>query len=76
MQPTPQQLSGGSKFSSKTLIGNWYEEVAVNEAKLQDFKLKSTAGDSGLRKLQSKLAKCTVRVRYMLSNMSDFENYF
>ena len=62
MQATPQQLSAGSKFSSSTLIGNWFEEVSVNEAKLRDFKQRSLTGDSALRKLQTKLAKCTAKV--------------
>ena len=31
MNFTPQQLSGGSKYSHKTRIGNWYEDLEEKE---------------------------------------------
>lgn len=58
----PQQLNGGPKYSSRTLIGNWSEEVALNKAKLDDFHHRSASGSSNLRKLQNKIAKCTQKV--------------
>jgi len=58
----PQQLSGGPKYSSKTLIGNWSEEISLEKAKIDDFKHKISSGSSNLRKLQTKIAKCTAKV--------------
>jgi hypothetical protein len=28
---TPQQLAGGPKFSSKTRVGNWSEDIVIDE---------------------------------------------
>lgn len=33
MQFTPQQLQGGTKYSHKTRIGNWYEDMEFDETK-------------------------------------------
>jgi len=34
---TTQQLQGGGKYSVKTLIGNWYEDVIMDETKFKDY---------------------------------------
>ncbi len=65
MQFAPQQLNGGPKYSASTRIGNWYEEIAIEEAKLNDFKQKSQNGNSKLRNLQSKISKCTQKVAFI-----------
>lgn len=57
MQFTPQQLAGGPKFSSSTRIGNWQEELAIQESKLKSFQKRTTSGSSSLRKQQLKLTK-------------------
>jgi Ca2+-binding EF-hand superfamily protein len=57
MQFTPQQLSGGPRFGSRTKIGNWYEEVALEESKLEQFQKRAASGTSSLRRQQSKIAK-------------------
>lgn len=31
MNFTPQQLSGGGKYSHKTRVGNWYEDFEERE---------------------------------------------
>ena len=31
MQFTPQQLAGGLRYGSKTRIGNWHEDVVLEE---------------------------------------------
>ena len=49
----PQQLSGGPKYSSCTLIG---------KAKLDGFKHRIASGSSNLSKLQNKISKCTQKV--------------
>lgn len=33
MQFTPQQLSGGPKFSHTTRVGNWYEDQEQDDIK-------------------------------------------
>ena len=33
MQFTPQQFSGGPKYSHKTKIGNWLEDLELEEIK-------------------------------------------
>ena len=58
----PQQLSGGPKYSARTLIGNWSEEISLNKAKLDDFKERTASGSSNLKKLQNKITKCTAKV--------------
>lgn len=58
MQFTPQQMNGGPKFSSTTRIGNWFEEIALEEVKLTEFKTKSAGGKLFLRRQQAKLDKC------------------
>lgn len=58
MNATPQQVSGGSKYSNKTLLGNWSEELAVGESKLQGFKKRSESGSLALRKQELKIARC------------------
>lgn len=67
MQFTPQQLAGGAKFSSVTRIGNWQEEIALEEAKQDNFKKRSTAGNLSLRKLEQKFSVCTEIVPHSFS---------
>jgi Ca2+-binding EF-hand superfamily protein len=57
MQFTPQQLSGGPRFAPRTKIGNWYEEIALEESKLEQFQKRAASGTSSLRRQQSKIAK-------------------
>lgn len=40
---TTQQLQGGGKYSVKTKIGNWYEDMVMDETKFKDYiRLKET----------------------------------
>eukprot|EP01038_Epipyxis_sp_PR26KG_P007618 gene7618-10372_t len=55
MQFTPQQLAGGPRYSSSTKIGNWYEELALDSAKVSNFRSKSNNGNLSLRKLEHKI---------------------
>ena len=34
---TTQQLQGGGKYSVKTKIGNWYEDMVMDETKFKDY---------------------------------------
>lgn len=46
------------KFSSKTLIGNWKEEVALEEAKAEAFRQRTNDGSGNWKKLQFKMQRC------------------
>lgn len=67
MQFTPQQLAGGAKFSSVTRIGNWQEEIALEESKIENFKKRSAAGSLSLRKLENKTTACNELVPFTFS---------
>jgi Ca2+-binding EF-hand superfamily protein len=67
MNATGQQMSGGAKYGSSTRIGNWYEEISLSEAKVADFKKRSDSGSLNLRKLKSKISKCTQTVPHTFS---------
>jgi hypothetical protein len=44
MQFTPQQLTGGPKYQHKCRIGNWSEDLELEEIKLKDFLKKKETG--------------------------------
>lgn len=44
MQFTPQQLTGGPKFHHHTRIGNWSEDIELEEIKLKDYLKKKETG--------------------------------
>jgi len=44
MQFTPQQLTGGPKFQHKVRIGNWSEDLELEEIKLKDYLKKKETG--------------------------------
>ncbi len=58
MKATPQQVSGGSLYSYRTRLGNWQEEIAIGEAKLENFRTRSETGNLALRKQEIKFQRC------------------
>ena len=38
MQFTPQQLAGAQRYGNKTRIGNWFEDLCIEESKRNEFK--------------------------------------
>lgn len=44
MQFTPQQLTGGPRFNHRTKIGNWSEDLELEEIRLKDFLKKKENG--------------------------------
>ena len=44
MQFTPQQLAGGGRYSSKTKIGNWSEDLSLQEVRLAEYLKRKNAG--------------------------------
>lgn len=67
MQFTPQQLAGGPKFSPVTRIGNWLEELSLEEAKVSNFQTRSSNGNLALRKMEIKIAVCSEIVPHTYS---------
>lgn len=67
MQFTPQQLAGGPKYSPVTRIGNWQEEIALEESKIDNFKKRSAAGSLSLKKMESKISSCSEIVPHSFS---------
>jgi len=44
MQFTPQQLAGAGRYSAKTRIGNWHEDVQLEETKFADYSTRKAKG--------------------------------
>ena len=44
MQFTPQQLAGGGRYSSKTKIGNWSEDLSLQDVRLAEYLKRKAAG--------------------------------
>lgn len=44
MQFTPQQLTGGPKFHHRVRIGNWSEDLELDDIKLKDYLMKKETG--------------------------------
>lgn len=44
MQFTPQQLTGGPKYQHRTRIGNWSEDLELEEIRLKDYMKKKETG--------------------------------
>lgn len=58
MQFTPQQLTGGPKFNHKTRIGNWSEDLELEEIKLKDYLKKKETGSLIVTAKQQQLESC------------------
>lgn len=57
MQFTPQQLTGGAKFGSSCRIGNWSEDIELEEIKLKDYLKKKERGQLVVLEKQAKLER-------------------
>jgi hypothetical protein len=61
---TNQQLQGGLRFKSSTRIGNWTEDVFLEEAMLREYHAKKTAGslksDQLAQRKDTALAPCSL----------------
>jgi hypothetical protein len=69
MQFTPQQLTGGPKFQSKVRIGNWSEDLELEEIKLKDYLKKKETGSLLVNAKQKQLEECLMEAQ--LSDTSD-----
>jgi hypothetical protein len=55
MQFTPQQLTGGPKYQHKVRIGNWSEDLELEEIKLKDYLKKKEQGSLLVNSKQKQL---------------------
>eukprot|EP00607_Mallomonas_marina_P006877 CAMPEP_0182427246 /NCGR_PEP_ID=MMETSP1167-20130531/16262_1 /TAXON_ID=2988 /ORGANISM="Mallomonas Sp, Strain CCMP3275" /LENGTH=504 /DNA_ID=CAMNT_0024609353 /DNA_START=69 /DNA_END=1583 /DNA_ORIENTATION=- len=67
MQFTPQQIAGGPRFSAATRIGNWYEDISLENAKVNEFQGRAKSGSLQVKKLRDKIAKCSQQVPHTFS---------
>lgn len=51
-------MRGGGRYKNHTRIGNWFEEIAVEESKQSDFQRKVSNGNLLLRNHQAKKSQC------------------
>ncbi|OQS07511.1 hypothetical protein THRCLA_00482 [Thraustotheca clavata] len=61
MQFTPQQLVGAGRYSATTRIGNWNEDLMLEEARMKDYRLQKQKGGLGTAHRQ-KMEQANVRV--------------
>ena len=59
---TPQQLSGGPKYSHKTRVGNWSEDLDLGNHVQKDYLDKKNKGKLVINQTQQKFAKAFQRV--------------
>jgi hypothetical protein len=67
MNFTPQQLAGGGSYNCKTRVGNWLEDVCLEEAKFGDFKRAREHGTLTMGMFNTKVASCTSTVPHTYS---------
>eukprot|EP00742_Colponemidia_sp_Colp-10_P000862 GILJ01000935.1.p1 GENE.GILJ01000935.1~~GILJ01000935.1.p1 ORF type:complete len:483 (-),score=72.03 GILJ01000935.1:146-1594(-) len=67
MQFTPQQLQGAGRFNPKCRIGNWSEDIELEEARLKDYLRRKQRGELLINKTQRKLAKSLAPVELSVS---------
>lgn len=64
---TVQQTQGGPRYSSKVLIGNWSEDVELQQVRFKDFLKKRETGQLSVHQVQGKIAKSLVPVGHSFS---------
>jgi len=62
MQFTPQQLTGGPKYAHSVRIGNWSEDLELEEIKLKDFLKKKETGSLLVNAKQKQLEESLQQV--------------
>jgi len=59
---TTQQLTGGPRYNHKTKIGNWYEDMELEEIKVKDYDQKKESQGLGISSMQASFKKTKRRV--------------
>ena len=67
MQFTPQQLAGAGRFTAHTRIGNWLEDVQLEETKFMDYAARKEQGKLASNFRQQKLVITSQRVPHSFS---------
>lgn len=67
MNFTPQQLSGGGKYSHKTKIGNWYEDLERKEERMKKYIKDKEENKLAVNLTQQKYAKSFKKVPHSYS---------
>lgn len=67
MNFTPQQISGGSKYSYKTKIGNWYEDMESREERMKRYIKDKEENKLAVNLTQQKYAKSFKKVPHTYS---------
>ena len=62
MQFTPQQLAGAGRYNSTTRIGNWNEDVVLNEYRMKEYRLRKQRGQLAAMSQQTKFDISNQRV--------------
>jgi hypothetical protein len=61
MHFTPQQLTGGPKYQHRTRIGNWSEDLELDEIRLKDYLKKKETGSLMVTAKQQQLEESLMR---------------
>ena len=64
---TVQQTQGGPRYSSKVLIGNWSEDVDLEQVRFKDYLKKRETGGLSVQQVQGKVSKSMVPVGHSYS---------
>ncbi|OMJ78708.1 hypothetical protein SteCoe_21428 [Stentor coeruleus] len=65
---TNQQTQGGPRYSSKVLIGNWNEDVELEQVRFKDFLNKRETGSLSINQVQGKVSKSMMPVGHSFSH--------
>jgi Ca2+-binding EF-hand superfamily protein len=64
---TTQQQQGGPRYSAKTLIGNWSEDMELEQIKFKDYLARREQGQLVVHQIERKLSKSLTPVGHSFS---------
>lgn len=68
MMFTAQQLQGGQRYNPKVRIGNWSEDVDLEQLRLKNYLSLRQTGDLAVHRTQQKFAKSLTKVGHTYSH--------
>ncbi|CAK4631053.1 hypothetical protein LEN26_016249 [Aphanomyces euteiches] len=76
MQFTPQQLIGAGRYSATTRIGNWNEDLMLEEARMKDYRAhKQTGGLSLAHRRKMERSNSRVPLSYWEDGLVRYNSY-
>ncbi|OQR91494.1 hypothetical protein ACHHYP_04656 [Achlya hypogyna] len=76
MQFTPQQLVGAGRYSATTRIGNWNEDLMLEEARMKDYRVQKQKGGLGtVHRQKMEQANARVPHSYADDGLVRFNSY-